>query len=203
MYPDNLNNQPQGIDYLNQIATPPPAEGFDKKTKIIIAILSLIGLITLIAIFVFSQDSMPNTNPSQVAARVNKLLTISKKYNNKFRSTSLQTTNSSLVAVLTTANTSMSEALQTTGINYKEKQKDILALDPSEKLEKKLDEALLNTQLDITYAHEMNVQITDTINMMKKVYKSTKSKKMREWLVKTAGDLENIQKQINQIIKAD
>lgn len=203
MYPDNLNNQPQGIDYLNQIATPPPAEGFDKKTKIIIAILSLIGLIALIAIFVFSQDSMPNTSPSQVAARVNKLLTISKKYNNKFRSTSLQTTNSSLVAVLTTANTSMSEALQTTGINYKEKQKDIFALDPSEKLEKKLDEALLNTQLDITYAHEMNVQITDTINMMKKVYKSTKSKKMREWLVKTAGDLENIQKQINQIIKAD
>ena len=203
MYPDNLNNQPQGIDYLNQIATPPPAEGFDKKTKIIIAILSFIGLITLIAIFVFSQDSMSNANPSQVAARVNKLLTISKKYNNKFRSTSLQTTNSSLVAVLITANASMGEALQTTGINYKEKQKDILALDPSEKLEKKLDEALLNTQLDITYAHEMNVQITDTINMMKKVYKSTKSKKMREWLVKTAGDLENIQKQINQIIKAD
>ena len=203
MYPDNLNNQPQGIDYLNQIATPPPAEGFDKKTKIIIAILSFIGLTTLIAIFVFSQDSMPNTSPSQVAARVNKLLTISKKYNNKFRSTSLQTTNGSLVAVLTTANASMSEALQATGINYKEKQKDILALDPSEKLEKKLDEALLNAQLDITYAHEMNVQITDTINMMKKVYKSTKSKKMREWLVKTAGDLENIQKQINQIIKAD
>lgn len=203
MYPDNLNNQPQGIDYLNQIATPPPAEGFDKKTKIIIAILSFIGLITLIAIFVFSQDSMSNANPSQVASRVNKLLTISKKYNNKFRSTSLQTTNSSLVAVLTTADASMGEALQTTGINYKEKQKDILALDPSEKLEKKLDEALLNTQLDITYAHEMNVQITDTINMMKKVYKSTRSKKMREWLVKTAGDLENIQKQINQIIKAD
>lgn len=203
MYPDNLNNQPQGIDYLNQIATPPPAEGFDKKTKIIIAILSFIGLITLIAIFVFSQDSMSNASPSQVASRVNKLLTISKKYNNKFRSTSLQTTNSSLVAVLTTADASMDEALQATGINYKEKQKDIIALDPSEKLEKKLDEALLNTQLDITYAHEMNVQITDTINMMKKVYKSTKSKKMREWLVKTAGDLENIQKQINQIIKAD
>ena len=203
MYPDNLNNQPQGIDYLNQIATPPPAEGFDKKTKIIIAILSFIGLITLIAIFVFSQDSTPNTNPSQVASRVNKLLTISKKYNNKFRSTSLQTTNSSLVAVLTTADASMGEALQSAGINYKEKQKEILALDSSEKLEKKLDEALLNAQLDITYSHEMNVQITDTINMMKKVYKSTKSKKMREWLVKTAGDLENIQKQINQIIKAD
>ena len=202
MYPDNLDNQSQGIDYLNQIATPPPAEGFDKKTKIIMAVLSLIGILTLIAIFVFSQNSMPKTAPAQVAARVNKLLTISQKYNNKFRSTELQTTNSSLISVLTTAEASMSDPLQAAGISYKEKKKDILALDPSDKLEKKLDEANLNTQLDVTYAHEMNVQITDTIAMMSKVYKSTKSKTMRQWLEKTATDLENIQKQINQIIKS-
>ena len=195
MYPDNLDNQSQGIDYLNQIATPPPAEGFDKKTKIIMAVLSLIGILTLIAIFVFSQNSMPKTTPAQVAARVNKLLTISQKYNNKFRSTKLQTTNSSLIAVLTTAEASMSDPLQAAGISYKEKKKDILALDPS-------DEANLNTQLDVTYAHEMNVQITDTIAMMSKVYKSTKSKTIRQWLEKTATDLENIQKQINQIIKS-
>ena len=48
----------------------------------------------------------------------------------------------------------------------------------------------------------MNVQITDTIAMMSKVYKSTKSKTMRQWLEKTATDLENIQKQINHIIKS-
>ena len=145
---------------------------------------------------------MPKTTPAQVAARVNKLLTISQKYNNKFRSTELQTTNSSLISVLTTAEASMSDPLQAAGISYKEKKKDILALDPSDKLEKKLDEANLNTQLDVTYAHEMNVQITDTIAMMSKVYKSTKSKTMRQWLEKTATDLENIQKQINQIIKS-
>ena len=202
MYPDNLDNKSQGIDYLNQIATPPPAEGFDKKTKIIMAVLSLIGILTLIAIFVFSQNSMPKTTPAQVAARVNKLLTISQKYNNKFRSTKLQTTNSSLISVLTTAEASMSDPLQAAGISYKEKKKDILALDPSDKLEEKLDEANLNTQLDVTYAHEMNVQITDTIAMMSKVYKSTKSKTMRQWLEKTATDLENIQKQINHIIKS-
>lgn len=202
MYPDNLDNQSRGIDYLNQIATPPPAEGFDKKTKIIMAVLSLIGILTFIAIFVFSQNSMPKTTLAQVAARVNKLLTISQKYNNKFRSTELQTTNSSLISVLTTAEASMSDPLQASGISYKEKKKDILALDPSDKLEKKLDEANLNTQLDVTYAHEMNVQITDTIAMMSKVYKSTKSKTMRQWLEKTATDLENIQKQINQIIKS-
>ena len=202
MYPDNLDNQSQGIDYLNQIATPPPAEGFDKKTKIIMAVLSLIGILTLIAIFIFSQNSMPKNTPVQVAARVNKLLTISQKYNNKFRSTELQTTNSSLISVLTTAEASMNDPLQAAGISYKEKKKDILALDPSDKLEEKLDEANLNTQLDVAYAHEMNVQITDTIAMMSKVYKSTKSKTMRQWLEKTATDLENIQKQINQIIKS-
>lgn len=202
MYPDNLDNQSQGIDYLNQIATPPPAEGFDKKTKIIMAVLSLIGILTIIAIFIFSQNSMPKTTPAQVAARVNKLLTISQKYNNKFRSTELQTTNSSLISVLTTAEASMSDPLQAAGISYKEKKKDILALDPSDKLEEKLDEANLNTQLDVTYAHEMNVQITDTIAMMSKVYKSTKSKTMRQWLEKTATDLGNIQKQINHIIKS-
>ena len=202
MYPDNFNNPSQGIDYLNQIATPPPAEGFDKKTKIIITVLGLIGFLTLVAIFIFSQNAMPKTTSSHVAARVNKLLTISQKYNNKFRSTSLQTTNSSLVSVLTTAEASLSDPLQATGVDYKDKKKEILALDPSDKLEEKLDDAALNTQLDITYAHEMNIQITDTIAMMSKVYKSTKSKAMRQWLGKTATDLENIQKQINQIIKS-
>lgn len=202
MYPDNFNNSSQGIDYLNQIATPPPAEGFDKKTKIIITVLGVIGFLTLVAIFIFSQNAMPKTTSSHVAARINKLLTISQKYNNKFRSTSLQTTNSSLVSVLTTAEASLSDPLQATGIDYKEKKKEILALDPSDKLEEKLDDAALNTQLDITYAHEMNIQITDTIDMMSKVYKSTKSRAMRQWLEKTATDLENIQKQINQIIKS-
>ena len=202
MYPDNFNNPSQAIDYLNQIATPPPAEGFDKKTKIIITVLGLIGFLTFVAIFIFSQNAMPKTTSSHVAARVNKLLTISQKYNNKFRSTSLQTTNSSLVSVLTTAEASLSDPLQATGIDYKDKKKEILALDPSDKLEEKLDDAALNTQLDITYAHEINIQITDTIAMMSKVYKSTKSKAMRQWLEKTATDLENIQKQINQIIKS-
>ena len=202
MNPDNFNNPSQGIDYLNQIATPPPAEGFDKKTKIIITVLGIIGFLTLVAIFIFSQSAMPKTTSSHVAARINKLLTISQKYNNKFRSTSVQTTNSSLVSVLTTAEASLSNPLQATGVDYKEKKKEILALDPSDKLEEKLDDAELNAQLDITYAHEMNIQITDTIAMMSKLYKSTKSKAMRQWLEKTATDLENIQKQINQIIKS-
>ena len=75
-----------------------------------------------------------------------------------------------------------------------------LARDPSAAIEKKLDEAALNAQLDIAYAHEMNVQITDTIALMQRLRKATNSTSTREYLVKTIADLQGIQKQLTKII---
>ena len=111
------------------------------------------------------------------------------------------TVNSSLVSVLTTANSSIAEPLKNNGIDLKKQQKEIAKLDPSTDLEKKLDEAVLNAQIDTIYAHEINVQLTDTINMMKRLSKSTSSKSMKNYLEKTVDNLQNIQKQITEIIK--
>ena len=50
MYPNDPYSQPptpSGIDYLNQIAAPPEPAGFDKKTKIIIIIIALVGVLSL------------------------------------------------------------------------------------------------------------------------------------------------------------
>ncbi len=205
MYPNNqdnpFNQQPTGIDYLNQISTPAPSAGFDKKTKIILAILGLVGILSLGLIFAMSQNSQSTVSPSKIAARVQKLLTVSQKYNNKLQSSKLQTVNSSLVSVLTTANSSIAEPLKNNDIDLKKQQKEIAKLDPSTDLEKKLDEAVLNAQIDTIYAHEINVQLTDTINMMKRLHKSTSSKSMKSYLEKTVDDLQNIQKQITEIIK--
>lgn len=203
MYPndDPFNQQPTGIDYLNQIAAPPPAEGFDKKTKIILIIFGIIGVLSLVFIFTMLQNSSSGASPLQVAARVQKLATVSQKYKDKLQNSRLQNTNSSLVSVMTTANTSMIEVLGKSGIDYNKQKKEIVQLDPSTKLEAKFDDAALNAQLDVVYAHEMNVQITDTITMMKKLEKSTKSQSMKEYLAKTIADLENIQKQLGNIIK--
>ena len=205
MYPNNqdnpFNQQPTGIDYLNQISTPAPSAGFDKKIKIILVILGLVGILSLGLIFAMSQSSQSTVSPSKIAARVQKLLTVSQKYNNKLQSSKLQTVNSSLVSVLTTANSSIAEPLKNNGIDLKKQQKEITKLDPSTDLEKKLDEAVLNAQIDTIYAHEINVQLTDTINMMKRLNKSTSSKSMKNYLEKTVDNLQNIQKQITEIIK--
>ena len=203
MYPNNdpFNQQPSGIDYLNQIAAPPPAEGFDKKTKIILVIFGIIGILSLVFIFTMLQNTSSSASPLQVAARVQKLATISQKYKDKLQDSRLQSTNSSLVSVMTTANTSMTGVLGNSGIDYNKQKKEIAQLDPSTQLETKFDDAALNAQLDVVYAHEMNVQITDTITMMQKLEKSTNSRSMKDYLAKTITDLENIQKQLGDIIK--
>lgn len=205
MYPNNdpFNQQPSGIDYLNQIAAPPPAEGFDKKTKIILVIFGIIGILSLIFIFTMLQNTGSSASPLQVAARVQKLTTISQKYKDKLQDSRLQSTNSSLVSVMTTANASIVEVLSNSGIDYNKQKKEIAQLDPSTQLETKFDDAALNAQLDVVYAHEMNVQITDTITMMQKLEKSTNSRSMKDYLAKTITDLENIQKQLGDFIKTD
>lgn len=204
MYPNNYNNpypdQPQGIDYLNQISTPPPKQGFEKKTKIIVAALLAFGIVSIAVISLFAQNNSPKTTPSQVAARIQKLLTVSQKYDKQIQSSKLQVASSSLVSILTTADAKISDPLQTVGIDYKKQKKDIGKLESSDELNQKLEDAFLNSQLDLTYAHEMNVQITDTIAMMQRLYKSTQSKSMKEYLNKTAGDLDNIQKQLQSFI---
>lgn len=203
MYPndDPFNQQPAGIDYLNQIATPPAAEGFDKKTKIILVIFGIIGILSLVFIFTMLQNTSSGASPTQLAARVQKLATVSQKYKDKLQNSRLQSTNSSLVSVMTTAEASIAEVLRSSGIDYTKQKKEIIKLDPPAKLEAKFDDAALNVQLDVVYAHEMNVQITDTITMMKKLEKSTNSQSMKAYLSKTITDLENIQKQLGDIIK--
>ena len=144
-----------------------------------------------------------NASPIQVAARVNKLLTISQKYDKKLQTSTMQAINISFISVLTSAEARLAEPLQNSGIDYKKQKKEILKMEPSEKMDKKLEDASLNAQLDSIYAHEMNVQITDTLVMMQKLQKSTRSKSTKEYLVKTVADLKNIQKQLEEFLKTN
>lgn len=144
-----------------------------------------------------------SASPIQVAARVNKLLTISQKYDKKLQTSTMQAINISFVSVLTSAEAGLAEPLQNSGIDYKKQKKEILKMEPSEKMDKKLEDAALNAQLDSIYAHEMNVQITDTLVMMQKLQKSTRSKSTKEYLVKTVADLKNIQKQLEEFLKTN
>ena len=194
---------PSGIDYLYQIAPQTTPTGSSKHTKIIIGAMIFIGIATLGAILI-AATQQPDTGPSpiKIAARLQKMQTVSQAYTKKLNNTSLQDANSSLGAILMTANNSVSEPLTAYGIDVKKQAKTITALDPSDELIAKLDDAYLNAQLDDVYAREMYFLIEDTIAMIESVYKQTKVDSMRKFLEKTHEDLTSMKKRFGAITGA-
>lgn len=199
MQPDNpFNPTPTGIDYLNQIASPPPAQGFDKKTKLFFLVLGIIGVLSLVLIFTASQNTKgPSLN--SLIARLQKLQTISSKYSSKLKSGQLQDANSTLSALLTTANKSIETPAADQGINIKKQEKALLALDPPTEIEKRLDEAHLNATLDETYAFTMDSQLADTLVMLSRLKQGTRNKATLEFFDKTISDLTNVRKQLSSM----
>lgn len=204
MQPQNpFDPTPSGIDYLNQIAAPAPPTGFDKKSKIIMIIMGIIGILSLIFILVAAQNTAGNPSPMKMIARIQKLKTVASDYTPKLRSSKLQDANSSLVAVLTTAEKSVETPAAAQNIDLKKQAKAITALDPADDLKKKFDEAYLNVNLDATYAYTMSTELADTILMMEKLNKASSSKSMKEFLTKTIADLTQVRKQLTAITEAD
>lgn len=204
MYPnDPLAPRPTGIDYLNQIAPPSEPNGLDGKAKILLVVLGIIGILSLGFIFIMMNQTTTGPSPKSLIARLTNLQTIADKYNKNLQSNEAQDANSSLIAVLTTANKSVETPAASVGVNLKKQAKEIAALETTTELENKLDNAYLNADLDITYAHTMNVQLADTIMMLDHMAKSNTTESMKEFCKKTSSDLTNIRKQLIEIIGED
>ncbi len=204
MYPnDSYNPQPTGIDYLNQISTPPSTRGFDKKTKLIIIGLGLACVMGLGLIFIAANQNNKGPSSIDMIARLKQLKAVSEEFNPKLRDSQLQTANSSLIAVLTTADATIDDPAAAAGVDLKKQAKKIAELSTDQKVIDKLNDAYLNANLDNTYTHEMNVKLVDTLSMMERLEKKVRSNKMKQFLSKTGTDLRNIQKQFDKIIKAD
>ncbi len=204
MQPNNpYQPAPTGIDYLNHIAPPPPPTGFDKKSKIIMIIAGAIGLLSLIFI-VITAVNLANAGPSPlaVAARLQKLGTLSSEYGDKLRTTALRDANSSLSTILITANRSIAEPLTAQSIDLEKQAKEIAALEPTEEIGTMLDDAHLNGRLDDAYAREMTYQLEDTLVMMKRLEQTTRSQGMKVFLEKTIADFETLKKQFAEATRS-
>lgn len=188
--------EPSGIDYLNHIAPPAQSTGFDKKSKIILIIAGLVGLMSLGMIAAMSLgQSNSGPSPISLAARLKKLETLSNSYDDKLRSISLRDANSSLKAVLITANNSIAAPLQAHSVDPKKQADEIAALDPTTEIEAKLEDAYLNSLLDAAYAREMTFQLEETLVIMSRLESTTKSESMHQFLTSTISDFENLKKQ--------
>lgn len=195
---DPYNQQPSGIDYLNQIAAPPAQTGFDKKSKIIMIVAGAVAVVAL-AFIALTTLSQSNAGPSPVAlsAKFQMLTKLSTKYGPKLRTSALQDTNSSLGALLTTTNQSISTPLHDYSIDMKKQASTVAQLSNTTEIEKTLDDAHLNATLDEAYSREMAYQLEDTLVTMRRLERATRVQSMKDFLETTIGDFENIQKQLS------
>ena len=187
MYPNDPYSQPptpSGIDYLNQIAAPPEPAGFDKKTKIIIIIIALVGVLSLGFIWAASQSGSGPTI-SNAIMRVARLQTVTELQKKRLKNSTVTDINSSLDAILTTA------VNKATPIN-----KALKVPDFEVKLSEKLDDAFLNDQLDAVYTREMAYQLELLSSELSSLSKKAKKSDVKEFLEKTQSDITSIKKRL-------
>ena len=195
MYPNDPYSQPptpSGIDYLNQIAAPPEPAGFDKKTKIIIIIIALVGVLSLGFIWAASQSGSGPTI-SNAIMRVARLQTVTELQKKRLKNSTVTDINSSLDAILTTAVNKATPIAQSEKLDIN---KALKVPDFEVKLNEKLDDAFLNDQLDAVYTREMAYQLELLSSELSSLSKKAKKSDVREFLEKTQSDITSIKKRL-------
>ena len=81
--------------------------------------------------------------------------------------------------------------------------KEIVTEEANEKLIQRLEDARLNAVFDRVYAREMNYQLDTVVTLMKKIYKQTKSKSLREFLVNSEKNIQPLKKQLSEFNAAN
>lgn len=195
MYPNDPYSQPptpSGIDYLNQIAAPPEPARFDKKTKIIIIIIALVGVLSLGFIWAASQSGSGPT-VSNVIMRVARLQTVTELQKKRLKNSTVTDINSSLDAILTTAVNKATPIAQSEKLDIN---KALKVPDFEVKLNEKLDDAFLNDQLDAVYTREMAYQLELLSSELSSLSKKAKKSDVKEFLEKTQSDITSIKKRL-------
>lgn len=194
MQPNNpFEPASQSIDYLNQIATPTPPQGMNKRTKLILVIG---GVIAVLSLFLIAMSSMNKDVSSEtaikLAGKLSMLESLATKYNPKLKSSDIQEANTSFKSLLVTSTRSYNDALRSYEINVKKQGRTIKSLAKNKELDDKLEDAHLNSRLDRVYAKEMTFQIQEVLLMMKQLQRTVRTKEMKEFIDKTTADLNNI-----------
>ena len=126
-----------------------------------------------------AQDEATN-----VYARIKTLESISSSYQKKLRNNTLRSTNSGLTLQLNNAANDLSSPLASIGVDTGKIPKDVTTAEASYKsaITDDFDEAVLNVQLDATYAREMAFQMATLNSMLLSTYDASSSDALKETL---------------------
>lgn len=206
MYPDPNQQQPTptspapqpqySIDYLNQIAPKPQKKGLSNRLYIAIAGGGAVLALIIGALMLFSGGGGPTTDMQHLAARIESLGKISTSAQKNIKSNSLSGTNSNLSIFLTNADRDIATPLKNNGLDIKKLDKTIVTAEAQTALTAKLEDARLNAVFDRTYAREMDYQLATLQALMKKIYNSSNSKSMKDFLAATNTNLLPLMKQL-------
>lgn len=204
MYPNQDPNQNQyPIDYLNQIAAPPPKKSlFDRKLLVVIGI----GVVLLVIIMVMSLLSSGSNNVDRLthlAARLQTLQQVSQDASQNIKDSSLESTNSSLTILLANANRDALTQIDNAGGKSTSLNKTIVAEESGTDLKNELEDARLNATFDRNYARDMDYQLQTVLVLLQDINSRTNSTSLKNFLSQTYNNLQPIDKQLKAFNQAD
>lgn len=194
--PSSPTPQPP-VDYLNQIATPPPQPSlFSGKIKKLIIIGAILVVSVIILSIVTTIIAGTRKAPAeQLSARLTSTQKIAEDSQANLKSSQLRSLNSNLRLFFTNTQRDIATPLATFGVTAASVNKDTVAKETAsaEATAQRLEDARLNAVYDRTYAREMAYQLSTILTLLQQAYNASGSESARTFLETTYDNLEPIQ----------
>lgn len=200
MNPNDNQNQPLPVNYLDQISANAPQKnkpflGRPILIFLVVALL-LITFLTFIGSIGKNDDSLV-----KLQARLTKTTEITKVAKKYLKSNELNAINSEVEIYITNTLRDIGPILTKNNIKSGSIDKNVLAAESVNKALDRLEDARLNAVFDRAYTTEMSYQTKSILTLINKLHKSSKSNDTKSFLKSAYQNLEQIQNKLTDYKK--
>lgn len=184
------------VDYLEQIAPPPPRKAFLSGGFGKIIVLLAVIFIFAVGLIVALGNQKKTADLERVTTRIENLRSLAKDAHVNLKNQTLRASNSTLQNWLGSASFEGYDLLAKAEVKKNRIDKKMIAAEKAatDKLKAKFDDAKLNANLDETYANEMAYQMQIILIDLQKMSKQSQAKAIRDFAKKSIDGLTPIQK---------
>lgn len=184
------------VDYLDQIAPPPPKPNFLSGAfgKAFIALM--VVFVFAVSLIVAFGNQKKTADIEQIATRLDNIQKIAKNTQKELKNSKLLALNSNLQIWSAGSNREAFDLLAQAEVQKTDMDKKMIAAETEKKkeLEAKFEDARLNANLDRVYAREMAYQTDILVTLYTTMSKKSEAKAIREYAKKSIQNLTPIQK---------
>lgn len=189
-YPQPGNQQPNySIDYLDQIAAPAPKKSGPPKILVLGGILIFVLILVIGVAAILTSGPNVTTKSQAYSLRVANLKTAASDQQEYLKDPSLKNSNSTMILLLTTAETNFTNLGVSTGGEDGSASVTASETEHLEILNAELENNRLNATLDTAYPREMAYQLRLLLNDLSAIKKLTKSDSYKTYIDETTESL--------------